>query len=404
MSFYPTSYTVEHFHDDDGTLLAGGSLEFYIAGTTTPTPAYTDAGGTEAGTTITLNSRGEPAVSGNAVIIWLSSNVNYKIVLKDASGNTKTTPDNLTSGINSDAANASIAAADFGQWPSISVNADDTAHDIDFNSGVIADSSGASLLILSGAMTKRLDAAWAAGNDAGGLFSGAVANNTTYYCFIVESNADQSIDCGFDTDIDAANIPGGYTNYRRIASFSTDGSANIDSTTVTHLLNAEIAKRGENNGTAQLDGSGRLPESQLPATVDSNISNLQSQITSNDGDIAALQSGKQDKLSELSKTSIFSGSDVVITNSDITGSWAVGKYAFKISDFPTRIFYFDIPDIGGTDTIAGVAYTRTNAGSLDTYTWIFNPSPPSFQCNIYSRTSSGVSGTLASITNVYLID
>lgn len=142
-------------------------------------------------------------------------------------------------------------------------------------------------------------------------------------------------------------------------------------------------------------------------SAESTLTSLQNQITSNDGDISSINSTlltKQDKLSELSKTSIFSGSDALITDSDLTGSWAVGKYAFKISDFPTRIFYFEIPDISGTDSIGGVAHTRTNAGSLDTYTWTFAPSPPSFQCNIYSRTSSGVSGTLALITNVYLIE
>lgn len=406
MSFYPSSYTVEHFHADDGTLLSGGTLSYYIAGTTTPVTVYTDSVGTEAGATITLNARGEPEVSGNTIIIWLSASVDYKVIGKNASGGIEWTIDNLTSS-SAGNTNTAVAQADYIQWPYITVNGSDTDHDIDFSAGRVADSTAASMLILESVMTKQIDSAWTVGNNAGGLFSGTVANSTTYYCFLIQKDSDDSIDCGFDTSSTAANIPSGYTNYRRIAQFSTDGSANIDSTSIIPLLSAEIAKRGENNGTAQLDGSGRLPESQLPATVGSDISNLQSQITSNDGDISSINSTlltKQDKLSELSKTSIFSGSDALITNSDLTGSWAVGKYAFKISDFPTRIFYFDIPDISGTDNIGGVAHTRTNAGSLDTYTWSFDPSTPSFQCDIYSRTSSGVSGASALITNVYLIE
>ena len=75
MSLYPSSYTVEHFHADDGTLLSGGTLEYCIAGTTTPTPVYVDSAGTSAGTTVSLNDRGEPEVSGNTVIIWLDSDV-----------------------------------------------------------------------------------------------------------------------------------------------------------------------------------------------------------------------------------------------------------------------------------------------------------------------------------------
>lgn len=288
MSLYPSSYTVEHFHADDGTLLSGGTLEYYIAGTTTPTPFYTDSAGTLGGLTVTLNDRGEPEVSNNTVIIWLESNVNYKVIAKNASGGTEWTQDNLIAADFSDSG-TEIAAADFSQWPSVEVNASDTAHDIDFISGSVADSSGADLLELSALMVKQLDSAWALGNNQGGLFSGSIASSTTYYCFLIEANSDQSIDCGFDTSSTAANIPAGYTKYRRIASFETDGSANIDSSTVTPLLNAEIAKRGENNGTCELDENGKIPEGRITVLT---VSGTDTTIKSNgNGDVVTNVNG-----------------------------------------------------------------------------------------------------------------
>jgi len=50
---------------------------------------------------------------------------------------------------------------------------------------------------------------------------------TSYHLFLIRKDSDGSIDAGWDTDIDCANIPSGYTAYRRIRSYLTDGSANI---------------------------------------------------------------------------------------------------------------------------------------------------------------------------------
>lgn len=108
----------------------------------------------------------------------------------------------------------------------IANNSTDSSHDIDFSTGWMYDSSGEHLLAMS-AMTKRIDAAWAAGTGNGGLFSGTVANNTWYYCFVIRKTSDGSIDCGFDTSITAANIPSGYVAYRRVGAIRTDSSANI---------------------------------------------------------------------------------------------------------------------------------------------------------------------------------
>ncbi|MCK4759965.1 MAG: hypothetical protein KAT69_07930 [Candidatus Aminicenantes bacterium] len=106
-------------------------------------------------------------------------------------------------------------------------NAADADHDITIATGQAADSTNAFLMQLSAAMTKQIDAVWAAGNNAGGLFSGAVAIDTWYHVFEIRKDSDGTIDIGFDTSVSAANIPAGYTAYRRIGSVLTDGSANI---------------------------------------------------------------------------------------------------------------------------------------------------------------------------------
>lgn len=112
-------------------------------------------------------------------------------------------------------------------WPTISNNSIDSAKDLDFNPGSIPDSLGTSLIALESVMVKQLDAVWAVGANAGGLFTGTVAANTTYHCFVIVKDSDGSVDAGFDIDQDAANIPAGYSVYRRIHDIETDATPDI---------------------------------------------------------------------------------------------------------------------------------------------------------------------------------
>lgn len=106
-------------------------------------------------------------------------------------------------------------------------NGTDTDHDIDVTIGSARGTDDNVDLVLSSALTKRVDATWAVGDNAGGLFSGSVANDTWYAVHLIQKDSDGSIDVGFDTSETAANIPAGYTAYRRIGWVLTDGSANI---------------------------------------------------------------------------------------------------------------------------------------------------------------------------------
>lgn len=80
------------FFDNNGVPLAGGLIYTYAAGTTTPQATYTSSAGTIAQSNpIVLNSAGRVAVGE----VWVSEGVSYKFVLKDSTGNTIGTYDNL---------------------------------------------------------------------------------------------------------------------------------------------------------------------------------------------------------------------------------------------------------------------------------------------------------------------
>lgn len=79
--------TVQGYYDASGDPLSGGSVEFYLAGTSTPTNVFQDDSGTSAGTSVTLNSLGQPQNgSGTAIPLYFDIEVSYKIIVKDSSG------------------------------------------------------------------------------------------------------------------------------------------------------------------------------------------------------------------------------------------------------------------------------------------------------------------------------
>lgn len=107
-------------------------------------------------------------------------------------------------------------------------NGTDADHDIDVDPGVCADSTSARMMTLEAAMTKRIDATWVAGTGNGGLASGAtLSTNSSYHLFLVDVNG--VIDVMFDSSVTCANgVANNSVDYfRRIASMTTDSSANI---------------------------------------------------------------------------------------------------------------------------------------------------------------------------------
>lgn len=108
-------------------------------------------------------------------------------------------------------------------------NDTDTDHDIAISAGACMDSTNIYHMANAAVVTKQIDAAWAAGDDAGGLLNGSVAANELYHVYALRKDADATADFGFLDQDDAIGtyLPAGYTYYRWIGFVLTDASSNI---------------------------------------------------------------------------------------------------------------------------------------------------------------------------------
>lgn len=87
MAYVKGQAFIPQFEDANGNPLSGGSLEFYLTTTSTPTNVYKDSAGTVLGTSCTLNALGNPQDSGGTEVdIYFDDSITYKIVLKDSGG------------------------------------------------------------------------------------------------------------------------------------------------------------------------------------------------------------------------------------------------------------------------------------------------------------------------------
>jgi hypothetical protein len=94
----PVAGAAAQFFTNTGSVLTGGKLYAYYAGTTTPAPTYTTvAGSNYHPNPIVLNAAGRVPNSGE---IWLDNNVQYKFVLKDSADVLIATYDNITGAFN----------------------------------------------------------------------------------------------------------------------------------------------------------------------------------------------------------------------------------------------------------------------------------------------------------------
>lgn len=156
-------------------------------------------------------------------------------------------------------------------------NGTDADHDIDIAVGKVRDDDDEIDIVLASALTKQIDAAWVAGSAAGGMFTGAVANDTLYYIHLIREDEGGAIDAGFDTSETAANIPAGYTAFRLIGKALTNGSANIiagvqsESTTGKPLLLTSVksgAYSAVDGELVRVDASGGNIAITLPAPIE----------------------------------------------------------------------------------------------------------------------------------------
>jgi hypothetical protein len=106
-------------------------------------------------------------------------------------------------------------------------NATDAANDIDILPGKCRDIDDTVDLVLGTTLTKRLDAAWAAGSGNGGLDTGTKANNAWYHVHLIRRTSDGVLDGIFSGSIDNPSLPSGWVARRRLGAEITDGSGAI---------------------------------------------------------------------------------------------------------------------------------------------------------------------------------
>ncbi len=106
-------------------------------------------------------------------------------------------------------------------------NGSDAAHDIDIAIGEAIDDGNTTLLKLTSAYTKQIDATWVVGTDQGGLDTGNVANTTLYAMWLIRRSDIGTVDILFSTSFTSPTMPTSYDEKRLISAVVTDGSANI---------------------------------------------------------------------------------------------------------------------------------------------------------------------------------
>jgi hypothetical protein len=176
--------------------------------TVTGSISVTDAATTRTNIGLATISQAEAeAGTSTTTRAWTAQRVGQAVAALASSGGV--TPNKLISGLNT-------------------AYGTDTQHDVVIQPGVCTGQDDATVIELTSAITKQIDATWASGTNAGGLASGAsLAANTWYHMFAVIAGG--SADAMFDTSVTCANgvANNSVTFYRRIGSVKTDGSANI---------------------------------------------------------------------------------------------------------------------------------------------------------------------------------
>ena len=111
----------------------------------------------------------------------------------------------------------------------ISIDSGDTDHDLNVTAGVTLNHDFTDSIELGTALTKQIDAAWAAGDDAGGwLSAGALPTSGGISIFAIKDPSTGAVDVGFDKGTTLVpTLPTGYTKYRYLGWALLDGSDNL---------------------------------------------------------------------------------------------------------------------------------------------------------------------------------
>lgn len=104
----------------------------------------------------------------------------------------------------------------------LSNNATDATNDIDIAAGYVVSDDGAAVMTVP-AITKQLDAAWAVGDDEGGLDTGSIAN-TTYHLFAIQRSDTLVVDVLFSASL-SPTMPTDYDRKAYLGAILREGGA-----------------------------------------------------------------------------------------------------------------------------------------------------------------------------------
>lgn len=152
----------------------------------------------------------------------------------------------------------------------LSNNGSDATNDIDIAIGEAASSSTSHssrvILTLNSALTKRLDASWAAGTNQGGRTSSkSLANGVWHVCLIRVANVE---DVGFDTSATCSNLVTDHsaTHVRRIGSVLRESSSIVAFTQDGDTFLRSTAVLDASAGNATNPGTGAVTRTLSVAT------------------------------------------------------------------------------------------------------------------------------------------
>jgi hypothetical protein len=113
-------------------------------------------------------------------------------------------------------------------------NAADASNDITVLAGSCRDSTNTADMILSAAITKRIDASWTVGDNQGGFDTGSVSATGVYHLYLIKRTDTGVVDALFSATNGTPTLPTNYTKFRRIGSIYRQSSVNA-ALTVTEL-------------------------------------------------------------------------------------------------------------------------------------------------------------------------
>ncbi|WP_276200511.1 hypothetical protein [Chelatococcus sp. XZ-Ab1] len=144
-------------------------------------------------------------------------------------------------------------------------NASDPNNDIDFAPGQ-ARGNGVTATLAS-TLTKRLDAAWAVGNNQGALDTGSKAANQTYHWHLIRRNSDGLADVIASLSATSPSLPSEWTRVQRLGAVLTDGSGNIQ----PFVQSGNEFRFNTTDPTPDYSGAGNRAKAALTCTLPNGI-------------------------------------------------------------------------------------------------------------------------------------